>query len=104
MEKQNSVYEITSAQNKTFKLFKSLLTKKYRESENCFLMEGQRYIETSISSGAPIQSVIVSDIFWNAQNDTVKSFYLSVTPVYLLKENMFNELVQTEQSQGIIGV
>ena len=101
----HSVFEIASAQNKTFKRFRSLLNKKYREIEKCFLMEGQRYVDTAIDNQFLMDAIIVSEQFWNEQLDEInKTRYLAKSDIYVLSKALFQELTQTEQSQGILGV
>lgn len=100
-----SILEIASSQNKTFKKFKSLALKKYREKESLFLMEGQRYIDTAINNNVSFDAILFDNETWNHTIDKdSKLLYLKVAQVYVLTEVLFKELSQTEQSQGIIGV
>jgi TrmH family RNA methyltransferase len=100
-----SILEIASSQNKTFKKFKSLTLKKYREKESLFLMEGQRYIDTAIKNRVRFVAILFDNETWNLSIDSdLKRHYLEVAQVYILSEGLFKELSQTEQSQGIIGV
>jgi len=94
--------EIASSQNKLFKRYKSLLQKKYREEEQLFLLEGKRYVDTAIQSGSKVDSVIFSKVTWEIEKN--KEYYLTMSNVVILSDELFKELVQTEQSQGIIGV
>lgn len=94
--------EVVSSQNKQFKRYKSLLLKKYREEEQLFLLEGKRYVDTAIQSSGIVESVIFSKSTWEIEED--KDHYLTMTNVVVLLDDLFKELVQTEQSQGIIGV
>ena len=100
-----SILEIASSQNKSFKKFKSLTMKKYREKESLFLMEGQRYIDTAIKNKVSFVAILFDSETWNFSIDSdLKRHYLKVAQVYILSEGLFKELSQTEQSQGIIGV
>lgn len=100
-----SILEITSAQNKTFKKFKSLTVKKYREKELLFLLEGQRYIDTAIKNGVKFEAILFDNETWNLTLENVsKRTYIDTAQVYVMSESLFKELSQTEQSQGIIGV
>lgn len=99
------ILEIASSQNKTFKKFKSLTLKKYREKEALFLLEGQRYIESALENGILFEAILFDETTWHESIDTPsKEFYQSATQIYLITEGLFKELSQTEQSQGIIGV
>lgn len=100
-----TILEIASSQNKTFKKFKSLTLKKYREREALFLMEGQRYIDTAIKNDIAFEAIIFDEQTWHhAIDDVSKQEYMHSAQVYILVESLFQELSQTEQSQGIIGV
>ena len=100
-----SILEIASSQNKSFKKFKSLTLKKYREKESLFLMEGQRYIDTAIKNNVVFEAILFDNETWNLSIDSdLKHHYLNVAQIYILTEGLFKELSQTEQSQGIIGV
>ncbi len=100
-----TVLEIASSQNKTFKKFKSLTLKKYREREFLFLMEGQRYIDTAIKNEVVFEAILFDEQTWHHSiDDLSKQIYMRSAQVYILVESLFQELSQTEQSQGIIGV
>lgn len=100
-----TVLVIASSQNKTFKKFKSLTMKKYREIESQFLMEGQRYIDTALKNAVSFDAILFDEATWNHSIDhDLKQRYTKATQVYILAEALFKELSQTEQSQGIIGV
>ena len=100
-----TILEIASTQNKTFKKFKSLTLKKYRERESLFLMEGQRYIDTALKNDVLFEAILFDEETWNHTIDQVsKQYYARSAQVYILVETLFQELSQTEQSQGIIGV
>ena len=102
---KNNPHIIQSAQNKQFKLFKSLNQKKYREQERLYFLEGLRYVETAVDNGKSLESLIISDVLWETLKMTeMGATFLNLCPVYVLHEALFSELVQTEQSQGIVGV
>ncbi len=99
------ILEITSAQNKSFKKFKSLTIKKHREQASLFLLEGQRYIDTALKNEVVFEAIIFDEKTWNSViTDEAKQLYTRAALVYVLVESLFKELSQTEQSQGIIGV
>ncbi len=100
-----TIFEITSSQNKTFKKYKSLTMKKFREKESLFLMEGQRYIDTALKNNVVFEAILFDEETWNHTiNHEEKLFYSHSAHVYILVGSLFKELSQTEQSQGIIGV
>lgn len=97
--------EITSVQNKVFKRFKALNMKKNREKEGLFILEGQRYIDTAIAHGHPFEAILVASDTWASfDREGHNHIYLEVCPVYIVSDSMMNELTQTEQTQGIVGI
>ena len=99
------IYEIESSQNKMFKKFKSLTLKKFREKESLFLLEGQRYIDTAIENALDFEALIFDSKTWSFQlSEQIKAKYAAASEVYVFPENLFKELMQTEQSQGMIAV
>lgn len=102
MNKQ--AYLIQSNQNKTFKKFKALTLKKYRESENAYLLEGERYVRTALDINHPFIGIIVEQKYWTSLTDEIQNYFLSKTEIYIMTSDLFLEVVQTEQSQGIVGV
>lgn len=102
MNKQPNL--IQSNQNKTFKKFKALTLKKYREAENAYLLEGERYVRTALEINHPFLGVIVEQKYWTQLSEEIQNYFLSKTEIYIMPSELFNEIVQTEQSQGIVGV
>jgi TrmH family RNA methyltransferase len=104
-ELSDSILEIASAQNKTYKKFKSLTVKKYREKESLFLLEGQRYIDTAIKNNIQFDAILFDYETWHHTIDhETKQTYVKSSQVYVMSESLFKELSQTEQTQGIMGV
>jgi TrmH family RNA methyltransferase len=94
--------EITSSQNKWIKLAKSLATKKYREKEQKFLLEGLRTVSLAIETGQICHAILVSsDVL--SQNEKTYEFE-EIAPVYSVETGLFKEIAQTENSQGVIGI
>lgn len=102
---KDNPHVIQSSQNKQFKLLKSLSQKKYREKEGLFLLEGLRYVETAVDNDKALEALIIGASLWESMKITEQAkTFLELCPVYILPESLFEELVQTEQSQGIVGV
>ena len=99
-----NINEISSSQNKTFKRYKSLQLRKYREKEKCFLLEGQRYVDTALLEGAKIQALLFDVNTWEALTEIRRSYYLNETEIFVMKDSLLKELSQTEHSQGVIAV
>ena len=52
---------ITSKDNETIKKLKKLKEKKYRDQENCYIIEGVKLIKEAIQENAKIKLIIVYD-------------------------------------------
>lgn len=99
------VTEIASSQNKIFKKMKALNTKKGREKEGLFILEGQRYIDSAIENGRLFEAFAFDHRTWHAiclESD--EKMYLDAAPVYILTDALMKELTQTEHSQGILSL
>ena len=94
--------EITSPQNKWIKLAKSLATKKYREKEQKFLLEGLRTVTLAIETGQKCHAMLVSK---DALTQNVKIFdFEEIAQLYFVETSLFKEISHTENSQGVIGI
>lgn len=99
-----SLKTITSADNGKYKTWQKLLTKKYRERERCFLVEGEVLIGDALLSGASIKEVILRDGSEGAI-DFISGLELSEdVNFFSLAGNLFDNLSQTENGRDIIGV
>lgn len=98
--------EITSKENRIYKLVKSLKVRKYRDREALFVVEGLKQLEDAITSYHPVRYLII-------RKDLVdKAFIklpfeepkLNTTEILSLDELLFAEISDTETDQGIIAV
>ena len=99
---------ISSRNNPTVKWAASLADKKGRESEMCFIAEGEKLTLEALRRGLP-----VTHIFVNAEKDERISALLSEfdgdkrhedTRVIYLSENAFSKISTEKAPQGIISV
>ncbi|MCI0503060.1 MAG: RNA methyltransferase [Fusobacteria bacterium] len=90
---------IESAENKKFKLWQSLNTKKHRIKEKKFLLESIRGIEEGLKTGFMPLNIILKE-----GTDIPESIDQDGLPQIVLTEELFNKISQTEKSQGVIGV
>ncbi|MFR7989352.1 MAG: TrmH family RNA methyltransferase [Anaerovoracaceae bacterium] len=86
---------IQSKDNRIFKACQKLQQKKYRDREGLYLIEGPNLIGEA--PAADIEYIVISE---ERQSDYGE--YLSgEQPVYLMAEQLFRRIAQTETSQGI---
>lgn len=93
---------IQSKENPLIKEIKKLKEKKYRDEKEKFFIEGYRFVEEAIKSGAKIEKLLISQ----RHLEKYESIFLGVEEisVYTIKDNLFDEICDTETPQGIAAV
>ena len=88
---------ISSKDNKIFRLCQQLSHKKYRDKLGLYLIEGENLLEEAVKNGAGIKTVLMCQDYRGSLFGTEdKSFCLS--------DKLFEQLAQTETTQGIMAV
>jgi len=90
--------DITSKENSIYKLIKALSQKKVRESNRLFLIEGTRLLEEASSKGVKINYLIINETVENVPKINQDCQILR------LPDNLFKEVSDTVNPQGIIAV
>ena len=90
--------DITSKENSVYKFIKSLSQKKVRESNRLFLIEGTRLLEEANRRGTKIKYLIINEMVKNMPRINQDC------QVLRLPNNLFKEVSDTINSQGIIAV
>jgi len=86
---------ITSTKNDTYKLVKSLLTKKGRDVSGLYTVEGIKSVSDAIKSGAEIKFLVKSESFNNISFDG---------EIVSVKDEIFDGLSDTKTPQGVLAV
>jgi TrmH family RNA methyltransferase len=87
------------ASNNEIKLLRKLNRKKYREKEQRFIVEGERAVEQVVENGlVEVDTVFVGERF-KVQEERLKGLV-----VCTLGEDIFEEVADTENPQGILAV
>lgn len=97
---------ITSKDNEKIKYTKSLLKSKNRMKESKFIIEGYRILTLALECNADIDYVFINEDF-EIKNEHLKLLRMlenNEVKVYKTTNRNFKELVDTENTQGIIGV
>lgn len=97
---------ITSKDNEKIKYTKSLLKSKNRVKESKFIIEGYRILTLALECNAEIDYVFINEDF-ERKNEHLKLLSMlenNEVKVYKTTNKNFKELVDTENTQGIIGV
>lgn len=93
--------EISSKNNQNYKLFQKLSAKKYRDRFGLYLIEGENLIEEAFKNGAEIDNLIIRTDVLDKAERFIKLLADSDN-VFLTDRKMFEQLAQTETSQGMI--
>jgi len=97
---------IISPSNKTVKHIKSLYQKKNRDSYREIIIEGLKNINEAISSEWKIETIVFSETVYRSEDfDFLKnSCVLKKIKTIIVSEKLFNDICDTENSQGILAV
>lgn len=91
--------------NNDIKYLASLKQKKYRNENGQFLIEGFHLVEECLSSPYELEYILLrNDTNLTAHLNILEKISQNKTKVEPLPENLFNKLIETESSPGIIGV
>lgn len=93
---------ITSEKNEIIKSLIKLKTKKERDRQNLFFVEGERFTD-EIPSNIKIEKYIVSDKFQNFDKYSKKAMETN-TEILSVSENVFKKISETVNPQGIIAI
>ena len=88
------IKEITSTQNSVYKLVKSLKTKKARQKEQKYTVEGIKSVNDAISAGCDIAFVVMSESFSG----------VDFKEIYVVPDGLFEGLCDTDTPQGVLAV
>lgn len=88
------IKEITSTRNGTYKLVKSLKTKKARTAEGKYTVEGIKSVRDAVEAGADIDFIVASDKFSG----------LDFNNGYIVPDSIFAGLCDTDSPQGVLAV
>ncbi len=89
--------EISSKDNKIFKLAKELLVKKYRDQHGLYLIEGENLVHEAVKCGQTVETVLI-------RPDYDKDLFGLEDKTFVIAESLFSQISETETSQGIIAI
>lgn len=88
---------VSSKDNPRFKQVRSLQQRKYREKYGQFLLEGERAVAALAANGTAAE-------IWQAETYRGEAAVASATARYIVPDEMFAQLAETEHAQGILAV
>lgn len=96
---------IESKNNILFKDLKKLKDKKkYREEKKQYIIEGFRFVKEAIKANAYLESIIITENFYNKEKIFIDSINEQGLKIIIMSKILLDELCDTENPQGIIGV
>ncbi len=96
---------ISSKDNETIKKLKKLKDKKYRDQENCYIIEGIKLIKEAINENAKIKLIIVCDDCKQENNiDEDAKYEIAKYECIYVTEKIFLSLTNVVNPQGILAV
>ncbi len=96
--------EISSKDNKIFRHALSLKTKKYRDRYGEYLIEGPNLLKEALKEGIETEAIFVRPELTSEEAEILGSSEELERKTFTLSEKLFDELKDTETSQGIISV
>ncbi len=97
---------ISSKDNERVKYTKSLLKSKNRQKESKYIIEGYRILTLAIECNADLDYVFINETFEDKDehNEFLKVLEENNIKIFKTTNKIFKELVDTENTQGILGV
>jgi len=97
---------ITSRQNQKIKLIRSLNSRKHRNAQNIFVVEGIRHVGEAVEAGAEIEFVMYAPDLLNSDFafELIKRLEIVGTAVFHTTAEIFSDLAGKEHPQGILAV
>ena len=97
---------ISSKDNERVKYTKSLLKGKNRQKESKYIIEGYRILTLAIECNADLDYVFINEAFEDKEEhkDFLKILKDKNIKVFRTNDKIFKELIDTENTQGILGV
>ncbi len=97
--------EITSKDNPLIKFVSGLQTSaKHRKEEGLFVLEGLRICDDAYQNNIKFDKLIVTKNALEKHNNTIQQFATISHCLYILKEDLFKKISDTNSPQGIIAV
>lgn len=96
---------ITSKDNETIKKIKKLKEKKYRDQENCYIIEGIKLIREAIQEKANIKLIVVcDDCKQEADIESDIKYEIAKYECIYVSEKIFLSLTNVVNPQGILAI
>ena len=96
---------ITSKDNKIIKHIKKLADKKYRDQNNCYIVEGIKLVEEAIQEDAEIEKIVICEECTNTSEISKSLMYeIAKYNCIYVTEKIFKTISQVMNPQGIMAI
>lgn len=96
---------VTSKDNNFVKKVKKLKEKKYRDEENCYIIEGIKLVKEAIEENQNIKSIIIcEDCMKNESIDKKTLYEIAKYDCIYVSEKIFKFITDVSNPQGILAV
>lgn len=95
---------IESKENNLFKHTKKLKERKNRNKSNKYIIEGFRLVQEAFKAKVSIDYLIITEDALGKMDEFFLDYISEDIKIYKINENLFKELVSTENPQGILAV
>ena len=96
---------ITSKDNEVIKNIRKLKEKKYRDLENCYIIEGMKLINEAIEANAKIKKIVICEECTNNGEINKEVLYeIAKYDITYVTKKVFDLLTDVKTPQGIIAI
>ncbi len=96
---------ISSSKNDKIKYLSKLYNSRKRKKESKYILEGENIVLEAMNSNAKFDSIYMTPEFNKSiAANKIKEKLSDNTNIYIIEENIFNELADTVNPQGIIAI
>ena len=96
---------ITSKDNEIIKHIKKLADKKYRDQNNCYIVEGIKLVEEAIQEDAEIEKIVICEECTNTSEISKSLMYeIAKYNCIYVTEKIFKTISQVMNPQGIMAI
>ena len=95
---------IESKENNLFKSTKKLKERKNRSKTNKYIIEGFRLVQEAFKAKVDVDYLIVTEDAKDKVNEFLGEYINDKIKIYEISNNLFKELISTENPQGILAV
>lgn len=95
---------IKSKDNNKIKYVRNLGTKKYRDEENAFIVEGIKFVIEAVNEKADVKFLLISEDAYNKKEVKSITDFIDDKKIVLCSNQVFDSVADTVSAQGVLAV